>query len=72
MTDNNEACIYLITNLINRKKYIGQSKYSTPNKRWQTHVKSKHLNNYFLHAFNLEMLKKDRTTRRRKPKVYLD
>ena len=37
-----------------------------------TKVKEKHLNNYFLHAFNLEMLKKDRATRRRKPKVYLD
>ena len=37
-----------------------------------TKVKEKHLNNYFLHAFNLEMLKKDRSTRRRKPKVYLD
>jgi len=35
-------------------------------------VKEKHLNNYFLHAFNLEMLKKDRATRRRKPKVYID
>ena len=37
-----------------------------------TKVKEKHLNNYFLHAFNLELLKKDRATRRRKPKVYLD
>ena len=37
-----------------------------------TKVKEKHLNNYFLHAFNLEMLKKDRATRRRKSKVYLD
>ena len=37
-----------------------------------TKVKEKHLNNYFLHAFNLEVLKKDRATRRRKPKVYLD
>lgn len=37
-----------------------------------TKVKEKQLNNYFLHAFNLEMLKKDRATRRRKPKVYLD
>lgn len=37
-----------------------------------TKVKEKHLNNYFLHAFNLDLLKKDRATRRRKPKVYLD
>ena len=43
-----------------------------PPSKPMTKVKEKHLNNYFLHAFNLEMLKKDRTTRRRKPKVYLD
>jgi transposase len=35
-------------------------------------IKEKHLHNYFLHAFNAEMLKKDRTTRKKIKKVYLD
>jgi len=33
-------------------------------------VKEKHYQNYFIHTFNLEWLKKDRKTRRRSPKLY--
>lgn len=35
-------------------------------------IQEKHLRNYFLHAFNAEALKKDRQTRKRKPKDYID
>jgi group I intron endonuclease len=34
------GCIYLIRNLVNGKLYVGQSKYDTPDKRWQMHLKS--------------------------------
>jgi transposase len=37
-----------------------------------TKIKEKHLQNYFLHAFRAEWLKKDRKTRKRPKKVYLD
>jgi len=30
-------CIYLITNLINDKKYVGQTIYKNPNQRWSKH-----------------------------------
>jgi transposase len=33
-------------------------------------VKEKHYQNYFIHAFNVEWLKKDRKTRRRPLKLY--
>ena len=33
-------------------------------------VKEKHYQNYFIHAFNVEWLKKDRKTRRQPPKLY--
>lgn len=34
------GCIYLITNLINGRKYVGQTRYTDPQKRWKTHMKS--------------------------------
>jgi len=37
-----------------------------------TKIKEKHLHNYFLHAFRAEWLKKDRKTRKRPKKVYID
>jgi transposase len=37
-----------------------------------TKIKEKHLHNYFLHAFLAEWLKKDRKTRKRPKKVYLE
>jgi group I intron endonuclease len=31
------GCIYLITNIINKKQYVGQSIYKDPNDRYQSH-----------------------------------
>jgi len=45
------GCIYLITNSINGKRYIGQSKYVDPQIRWKAHVKSaKSTSPYALHS----------------------
>jgi group I intron endonuclease len=38
MKNTNLGCIYLITNSINGKKYVGQHHLSTPDRRWKTHI----------------------------------
>jgi len=38
--DEKYGCIYLITNLVNRKMYVGQYVEPTPDKRWKVHLKS--------------------------------
>jgi group I intron endonuclease len=38
--DSRVGCIYLITNLVNGKKYIGQHHLPVPDRRWKTHMAS--------------------------------
>jgi len=40
MTVDMLGCIYLITNLVNGKKYIGQHHLPVPDRRWKTHMAS--------------------------------
>ena len=45
------GCIYLITNILNERKYIGQSHYIDPQKRWATHLRSSKNNSpYAVHS----------------------
>jgi hypothetical protein len=34
-----EGCIYLVTCLVNNKKYVGQHNRSDPEKRWAVHIR---------------------------------
>jgi len=48
--DEKYGCIYLITNLVNGKMYVGQYVEPTPDKRWKKHIQSaKRGDGYILH-----------------------
>jgi group I intron endonuclease len=44
--------IYMITNIINNKKYIGQTLEKDINERWKSHLKKQNNCRYFKHALD--------------------
>jgi transposase len=57
---------------IKKESPISYEDITTSIRKAITKIKEKHLQNYFLHAFRAEWLKKDRKTRKRPKKEYLD
>jgi hypothetical protein len=58
--------------LIKKESPISYEDITTSIRKAITKLKETHLKNYFIHVFRAEWLKKDRKTRKRPKKEYLD